>query len=107
MFSTKLGSLKIKDSNNIQFNIDLPEESNVLDIAGNLEVINSNSSEMNFNNGTLKVDLSQIKEELKDLVSFSQDQISITYQFINPSKSISENVTVKSPDGGYAFDSLI
>jgi len=107
MFSTKLGSLKIKDSNNIQFNIDLPEESNVLDIAGNLEVINSNSSEMNFNNGTLKLDLSQIKEELKDLVSLSQDQISITYQYINPSKSISENVKVKAPDGGYAFDSLI
>lgn len=30
MFSTKLGSLKIKDSNNIQFNIDLLEENKIV-----------------------------------------------------------------------------
>ena len=64
MSSTKLGSLKIKDSNNIQFNIDLPEDNNEIDIGGNLEIINSKSIAMNINKGT-----TQLKEEIKDLVN--------------------------------------
>ena len=64
MASTKLGSLKIKDSNNIQFNIDLPEDNNEIDIAGNLEIINSKSIAMNINKST-----TQVKEEIKNLVN--------------------------------------
>ena len=64
MASTKFGSLKIKDSNNIQFNIDLPEDNNEIDITGNLEIINSKSIAMNINKGT-----TQLKEEIKNLVN--------------------------------------